>query len=198
MAVGAYPTAINPVTGELYYPAAVAPSQFQASDHNLLTWTYDPSVGMSGLIVPAAGTLHVVKMKLDSAALVTNIVMALTNAGVTLTSGQNFAVLYSSAGALIGQTATQHTAWQSAGLKTMALVTPVVVPAGYCYAGFWTVGSTLPTFCRGNQSSAPGGNAGLAAPNLRSATCDTGLTTTAPSTLGTQTANATTWWIALS
>lgn len=177
---------------------AARAGNFGPADHGYLTWTYDPAVGMAGLIVPAAGTLHLIKLKLTETALVSNIAMSLTNAGVTLTSGQNFAVLYSSAGALIGQTATQHTAWQSAGLKTMALVTPVTVPAGYCYAGFWTVGSTLPTFCRGNQSSAPGGNAGLAAPNLRNSTADTGLTTTAPDPFGTQTASATAWWVALS
>ena len=198
MAVGAYPTAINPSTGDLYYPSATAPSEMQAYDHNYLTWTYDPSVGMGGLIVPTGGVLHVVKMKLDGAALVSNITMCVVSQGVTLTSGQNFALLYSNAGALIGQTATQHTAWQSTGLKTMALVTPVTVPAGYVYAGFYSNGSTQPNFARGNQTTAPGGNAGLSAPNLRSATCDTGLTTTPPSTFGTQTANAVTWWIALS
>lgn len=198
MAVGAYPTAINPVTGDLYYPAAVAPSTMQASDHNYLTWTYDPAIGMSGIIVPAAGTLHVTRMKLDSAALVSNIVLACVTAGVTLTSGQNFASLYSGAGVLLGSTASQHTAWQSTGLKTMALTAPVVVPAGYCYAAFYCNGSTLPLFCRGNQTSAPGGNAGLSAPNLRSATCDTGLTTAPPATLGTQTASAIAWWVALS
>lgn len=198
MAVGVRPTGINPVTGELYYPAATAPSEMQAYDHNLLAWTYDPSVGMGGLIVPAAGVLHVVKLKLDTAALVSNIVMCVVSQGVTLTSGQNLAALYSSAGALLGQTATQHTAWQSTGLKTMALSAPVTVPAGYVYAGFFTNGSTLPNFARGNQTTAAGGNAGLSAPNLRSATCDTGLTTTLPSTLGTQTANAVTWWMALS
>lgn len=177
---------------------AARAGNFGPADHNYLAWTYDPAVGMAGLIVPAAGTLHLIKLKLDVSALVTNIVMALTSAGATLTSGQNFAMLYSSAGVLLGQTATQHTAWQSTGLKTMALTTPVTVAAGYVYAGFYTNGSTLPTFCRGNQSSAPGGNAGLAAPSLRSATADTGLTTAPPDPFGAQTANAVAWWMALS
>lgn len=177
---------------------AARAGNFGPADHNLLAWTFDPGVGMAGLLVPAAGTLNEVKLKLDTAALVSNIHMVLTNAGVTLTSGQNFAMLYSAAGVLLGSTASQHTAWQSAGAKTMALQTPVNVPAGYCYVGFFCNGSTLPTFCRGNQSSAPGGNVGLAAPNLRSATADTGLTTTIPDPVGTQTASATQWWAGLS
>lgn len=198
MAVGVYPTAINPSTGDLFYPTATAPSRFEAYDHNFLCWTYDPAVGMAGLLVPAGGTLNLIKMKLDQAALVSNITMCVVTGGATLTSGQNFAVLYSSAGALIGQTATQHTAWQSTGLKTMALTAAVTVPAGYCYAGFWCVGSTLPNFSRGNQTTAAGGNAGLAAPNLRASTADASLTTTAPANYGTQTASANAWWMALS
>lgn len=177
---------------------AARAGNFGPGDHGYLAWSYDPGVGMAGLLVPTAGLLNLIKLKLDTAALVSNIVMTVVTAGNTLTSGQNFAVLYSSAGALIGQTATQHTAWQSTGLKTMALVTPVNVPAGYCYAGFWCVGSTLPNFSRGNQTTAAGGNAGLAAPNLRSSTADSSLTTTAPNPFGTQTASATEWWMALS
>lgn len=171
---------------------------FGPADHGYLAWSFDPGISTSGLLVPTAGLLNLVKLKLDVAALVSNIAMIVVTAGNTLTSGQNFALLYSSAGALLGQTATQHTAWQTTGLKTMALVTPAPVPAGYCYAGFWCVGSTLPNFSRGNQTSAPGGNAGLAAPNLRSATADASLTTTAPDPFTTQTASATEWWMALS
>lgn len=179
-------------------PASSNLGEFRPRDHGLLAWTYDPAVGMAGIIVPAAGVLHLVKLRLDQDALVSNIVMASVTAGSTMTSGQNFAVLYSAAGVLLGQTASQHTAWQSTGVKTMALTAPVAVPAGYVYAGFYANGSSLPLFCRGNQTSAPGGNVGLAAPNLRHATADTGLTTAPPATFGAQTANAIAWWMALS
>lgn len=198
MAVGVYPTAINPVTGALFYPSAVASNSTSPADHNYLTWTYDPAVSLAGTTVPAGGVLHLIKLKLDQAALVSNIIINLTSAGTTLTSGQNFALLYSSGGTLLGSTATQHTAWQSGGVKTMALVTPVTVPAGYVYGGFYTVGSVLPTISRGQVTTANGGNAGLSAPNLRHATADTGLTDTPPATFGAQTAGATAWWMALS
>lgn len=186
------------MSGITFTPPASSFGQFTPADHGYLTWTYDPAVGMAGLLVPAGGTLNLIKLKLDQSALITNIVMTVVTGGATLTSGQNFALLYSSAGVLLGQTATQHTAWQSSGLKTMALNTPVTVGAGMVYAGFYCVGSTLPNFSRGNQTSAAGGNAGLAAPNLRHATADTGLTTTPPDPFGAQTSNSTAWWVALS
>lgn len=197
MAVGTYPTAVNPVTGALYYPAGTAPSVFTPADHGLLAWSYDIAVCSSGTIIPTAGLLQLVKLKLDQAALITNLVMHMTAAGVTLTAGQNFAALYSSAGALLSVTADQSTAWQSSGLKSMALAVPQTVPAGDVYVGFWSNGSTLPTPSRSNLGHSAAGNVGLSAPNLRFATANTGLTTTAPPTFGAQTALFTGWWVAV-
>lgn len=171
---------------------------FGPADHNYLAWSYDIAVAATGTIIPAGGTLNLVKLKLDTAATVTNIVIHLTNAGVTLTSGQNFGALYSAAGALLAQTTDQTTAWGTGGLKVMALSSPQAVAAGYCFAGFWAVGSTLPTISRGQVIGANIANPGLSAPNFRFSTADSSLTTTAPASFGTQTSSANTWWVALS
>lgn len=168
------------------------------ADHNFLTWSYDPALAAAGTIVANGGTLYVIRLKLPVAALVTNIVMEVSTAGATLTAGQNFAALYDASRALLAVTADQAAAWASTGLKTMALAAPQAVPAGYVHACFWTVGSTLPTFTRGTALNAVQPNAGLAAPNLRYATADASLTTTAPATIGTQTAASASYWAALS
>lgn len=197
MAVGLYPIAINPSTGQLGYDDDVTPSVFAPEDHNYLAWSFDPTVAVGGTIVPTGGLLHVVKLRADRAITVTNIVMHVVTSGATLTSGQNFAALYSGAGALLSSTATQHTAWQSGGVKVMALSAAQTVPAGYFYAAFYSVGSTLPTFSRGQNVGGAIGNAGLAAPSLRYAVADTGLTTAMPATIGTQTVCPVSYWVAV-
>lgn len=183
--------------GITYTPPAVT-GGFMPVDHGYLAWSFDPGSNGTGTIIPTGGLLHLVKLKLDQGALVSNVVIHLTSAGATLTAGQNFAGLYSAAGALLSVTADQAAAWQTGGLKTMALAVAQTVGAGYVYAAFWAVGSTLPTLSRGNVGGAAVGNAGLAAPNLRFATADAGLTTTAPPTFGAQTGSGTGWWVALS
>lgn len=195
------PVAVNVSTGALTYEGEVAAgvqSEMQPSDHGYLTWTYDPSLAAAATIVGNGGTLYVVKLKLAAAATVSNIVMEVSTAGATLTSGQNFAALYSSAKALLSATATQHTAWASTGLKTMALTTPQTVSAGTVYACFWCVGSTLPTFTRATALNAVQPNAGLSAADSRWSTADSGLTTTAPATIGSQSAASAAYWVALS
>lgn len=167
-------------------------------DHGFLTWSYDPALAAAGTIIGNGGTLYVVKLKLAQAATVTNIVMEVSTAGATLTAGQNFAALYSAAKALLAVTADQTTPWQSTGLKTMALAQAQAVPAGTVYACWWTVGSTLPTFTRGTALNAVQPNAGLSAANSRYSTADGSLTTTAPATIGTQTAASAAYWVALS
>lgn len=177
---------------------AVSAPGFGPADHGLIAWSYDISICSSGTIIPTAGLLQLVKIKLAEARTVTNVLIHLTAAGATLTAGQNFGALFSSAGALLSQTADQATAWQSTGVKTMALAAPQDCSAGYVYAGFWANGSTLPTPSRSNLGHSAAGNIGLAAPNLRWATADAALTTTAPANFGAQTALFTGWWVGLS
>jgi hypothetical protein len=126
---------------------------------------------------------------------VTNVLLQVGGAGVTLTSGRNFAGLYQG-GNLLAATADQTTNWQSAGTKVIALTTPQPVVAGLAYVGFYATGSTLPTFVgTGNIYSAI--NTGSAG-GYRSASANSGLTPALPSTIGTQTAQTLALWAAVS
>jgi hypothetical protein len=156
-------------------------------------------VATANSILPAQGTLYLVRVHVPVAATVRNILAAITNGGTGLRAGQCLAGLWNaSGGARVGVTADQSTNWAGAGLRTMALTGAVNLTAGDYYIGLYANGTTLPNFARGNnQIGGAFANAGMSG-NFRVATADTGLTTTPPTTLGTLTASNTAWWLALS
>lgn len=169
-------------------------------DQGFLAWTGDIYTVPSGSVPTVAGRLEIFRIKHPSGTAVTNVCLGMTSAGSGLTTGQCFAGLWTAAGARVGVTADQSTAWASGlGVKTMALTGgPYSCPAGDYYIGFWYNGTTSPGWMRWSGLGGAYFNVNLTAPNLRVATADTGLTTTSPATLGTQTAAALTWWGALS
>ena len=178
----------NPVRRQLWAP----------SDNNLAGASGDSANGQGGLIWPTSGTLNFARVLVTSP-LVTNILFHFTVAGATLTAGQCFAGLYTSAGVLIGTTADQAAAWVTGGLKTMALtVAQATTIDTFYYVAWYAVGTTMPTQTRLINSSSVITNVGLAAPNLRFGIADTGLTTALPDPMGTQTGGATAWWVGLS
>jgi hypothetical protein len=111
-----------------------------------------------------------------------------------------FGALYTAAGALVGQTADMSTAWQSSGLQTMPLVGgPYNVAAGDYYVGLWYNGTTAPTINRsGHGFAAPQTNLGQSAAQYNAAFANTGLTTTAPATIGAKTSGVLHFWVAIS
>lgn len=181
------------VTGVPAAPAVPSPA-----DHALAGWTFDPADVQAGTILPTAGRLELARVRV-SGPLVTSVLLAITAAGVTLTAGRNFAAVFTDAGALLGTSVDQSTAWQSTGLITCALAVPQSVsPGSYVRVGVFANGSTLPTLARGAVAvSGAALNPGMAAPTLRYSTADTGLTTAMPANLGAQTAAVTAWWLAL-
>lgn len=176
-----------------------APAVPQPGDHGLAGWTFDPAEMQGATILPTAGRLELARFR-AAGSLITNILATVTVAGGTLTAGRNFAALYTDAGALLAATADQATAWGTTGLKTMALTAPqVVTPGAFYRVGVFANGTTLPTLARAAVAfNAAALNAGMAAPTLRYASADTGLTTAMPANLGAQTAQATAWWFGLS
>ncbi|WIM97698.1 hypothetical protein ACTOB_001246 [Actinoplanes oblitus] len=171
-------------------------SAFGAGDHGLLGWNFDPALSIGSTILGANGTLYLARIKVPKAITVTNLHVHCTSVGATLTTGRNFAALFTAAGARVASTVDQSTAWTSLGLQTMALTSAQAIAAGDYYVGFYGNGSTLPTFARGTSLSAA--NTGLAAPNFRFASADTGLTTAMPSNIGAQTALSVAYWVGLS
>lgn len=105
--------------------------------------------------------------------------------------------MYGSDKAQLGLTASQHTAWATAGLKEMALTSPVDVDDEYVWVALSAnTASTLPTFAALTANAAV--NSGLTAGDALWATADTSITTTMPASLGTFTAAAVPYLVALS
>ncbi len=175
-----------------------AAGAFVPKDIGLLAAAFDPAAAVTtSTVLPSSGVLYLIRVRLDRPQLVTNIVIAITTAGATLTANQNKAALYDAAGALIGTTGDQSTAWTSTGMKTMALAGgAVTLNTGYYWIALWANGTTRPAFVRGNSALVVNGV--LAAASARWATCNNGITTTAPATLGTRTASNTAYWAGLS
>jgi hypothetical protein len=165
-------------------------------DHNLQGWTFDPALVRAGLILPAAGVLNVVRIKVVTDT-VSNIVAYSTLGGVTL--GTTLVGLYSNAGALLGQTASLAALFSSPGYKTCTLTAPVATTPNDWYQVAWfTSGLTLFSLACAASTAADSANAGLAGASLRFATADTGLTNALPATIGTKTASQTAWWVGVS
>lgn len=171
------------------------------ADHGLIAWSVPLDVASNSSLLSVeggAGTLLLSRIRRIPSGLITNVHICVTNAGSGLTNG--FAALFTAAGAQVGQTANQATAWQSVGMKTMALAGgPYAFAGGDAYVGFWYTGTTAPGVCRSGQG-AIGAQAtfGQSSGSFNAAIADTGLTTTAPSSLGAQSAATLHWWVAVS
>jgi hypothetical protein len=169
-----------------------------AADYSYATMSFDPVIAVTSSPPSAAGTVQLTRLHLPVTTTITNIVMYVGTLGSGLTSGQNFAALYSAAGGKLDTTADQTTAWGSTGLKTMALGGGATSrAAGDYYVVVWSnTGTSMPQFI--GRSGATAVNGGLASPNFRVATADTSITTSGPTNLGAQTAAVNIWWVALS
>lgn len=168
------------------------------SERGYIAWTQPIYALTGGSALPTAGTLYLRRIRRVPAGAVTSIVTFVNTAGATLTAGQCFAALFTAAGTLIGQTADQATAWGSTGAKSMPLSGgPYSHGGGDLYVGAWFNGTTGPALIRSGSVTGALTNIGLSAPNLECASANTGLTTTAPATFGTQTSAVFEWWFAL-
>lgn len=172
---------------------------FTPADRGLVAWTTDPLLIQAGGQAPGtAGAMQFVRLRLAAPASVAAIRMHVTSGGVSLTSGQCFAALYTAAGALVAVTADQSGEWISTGMKSMALVGgPFDLAPGDYYVAFWFNGTTGPSWARATGTGATFANVGVTAPNLFAGTANTGLTTTAPATMGAQSTASTYYWAAL-
>lgn len=169
------------------------------TDRGYKAWSMPPFAASVGTALATAGTLYLTRIRRVPAGPVTNIVVFVSTGGTSLTAGQCFASLFTAAGVLLGTTADQATAWGSAGIKTMALSGGAITHGGGdLYAGMWFNGTTGPAMYRGANGSGTLNNVGLSAPNMETATANTGLTTTPPNPFGTQSTGALHYWVALS
>lgn len=165
-------------------------------DYGFLSWTIDPSQA-SGTSLTTAGSVHMIGVNVRQTASISNVIMHVGVAGVTLTAAQNFAGVYNSSGARVGVTADQSGVWTSTGTKIMALTASFVATPGTYYIAVVTNGTTQPQF---SQETTVGPiNAGLVAATFRSSIGATAQTTLPVSiTMGTRTASTISWWGAVS
>jgi hypothetical protein len=131
----------------------------------------------------------------------TNVVTYVVAAGTGLTSGQNFAGLYNSAGTLIAATADQTTPWASGGTKTMALTGgPYSLAAGFYWVALLSnesAGST-PTVLRASNASTSGVEVGYTVATARAATNGAGTTLPGSITPASNAFFGSILWVALS
>lgn len=177
-------------------PAAPRPE-----NHGFKAWTFDPAGIANQQIIPASGAMHGVRIFNPTAAAISisSVTLYVAVAGATL-SNVGFVVFDAAGNRLtssVNANGATATAFQSNGVKTVTFAAQTIPAGSSIVIGFWFAGTTMPTLPRGN-SVALLNNIGLAAPNLRVFTANTGLTNTAPATIGTQTAGANAWWLAVS
>lgn len=201
--------AIDGATGLMTGPtrngkAAVFPgATWVPGDHAMVSWSFDPVVAQGNTVVPTAGLLYLVRVHCPAVFTATNVHLYVQAAGATLTSGQCFAGLYTSAGTLVASTADLSSGSQSfatSGAYTFPLAGGPYAnqAAGDYYVGFFFNGTTGPSIVRGGNIAGNLPNALLTSGNYRQAQANTGQTTAMPSTFGTQTASGICWWAAVS
>jgi hypothetical protein len=187
--------------GLLQYPlTTVNDATFTPADHGLIAWTHDPATLRSASNATTSGTVYLAKVKIvNRATTVTNVLVGIEAAGVTLTAGQSFVGLYDSTGTRLGLSADQSGNWTSAGLKTIALTAPVTsLAVGDYYVAMLSVGATPPQFSMGAGGSivvSPGLSTG-ASRFLQGPTGQTSLPSSI--TLSSQTVSSGARWAALS
>lgn len=174
--------------------ALAANSQWLPSDLALKSWAFDPAL-IANVGIPPAGTLTLSRLKWQRGATLSGLVVHVGTAGAGLVSGQCFIAAYDSNLNLLGVSASQHTNWQTTGMKGVALTAPAanVQSDTILVAVFWN-GTTGPAFSRGGNSQ--GVNGGLSA--FRFATADTGLTAAPPAVAAALTATGMAYWAAAS
>lgn len=121
------------------------------------------------------GTVYYALLGFAGGDVVTNIHVSVT----TASSGSTLSKVgvYQTDGTRLALSADLGTAWQSAGAKTHALTSPLTIPTsgGYYLALVAKASTTLPTFLRMNNSTAPNNAIGSGAAPMATQTGQTDL-----------------------
>lgn len=178
-------------------PAGGGVSIGSAPQLNGFTW-WSQDIAVSGALSNAptvvSGALQMVRVYFPKALTVTNLHLFCVTGGTVTGS---YGGLYTAAGALLSQSTNQG-ACTSSTIKTFPLGAAQAVTANTAYyAAFFFVHSVSCTFTC-DASNQAFYNLNTAAPNLRVAVADTGLTTTMPANFGAQTSGTKAYWAAVS
>lgn len=168
------------------------------SDQGLIAWTMDPSEAANQFAL-VSGTLYFLGVWVRANATLTNVVVPVNAAGVTLTAGQNLAGVYNAAGTRVAVSADQSGNWTTTGNKTVAMTAPVALTPGLHYIAILSNGTTPIGMLREtNIGTANPLNYNLTATNARVATLAGQTSLPASVTFSTRTIFDTSIWSAIS
>lgn len=171
-------------------------AEYQPDDHNLAAWAYQPPLA-TGSTVLTGGTVTLSGLKIRKDATINNIYWQIQTIASTVTAGQNFIGIYSSAGTRL-VTVNIDAAITSTGLKT----TPtgaLALTAGMYWVAWVTNASTPPALARGGALAgfADTANVGLTAATMRFATNVAGQTSLPASITPASNVAAISYWSAI-
>lgn len=138
------------ITSDGTLSGAGNPSNYSATDTGYAAWTYDPTICNAGTSpLPTGGTVYLSQVLVRAPKTISNLVLNVNAAGVTLTASQNFAGIYNSAGTQLGVTADQSAVWNTTGCKNMPLAGgATTLTPGFYWIAFVSNGTTIPSFAR--------------------------------------------------
>ena len=190
--------------GGSFAPLASEPA-FTPADYGFITWTYDPLLASATSATSTAGQVYLMRINLRAASSVTNIIMGVTGIGSGLTSGKNFAGIYSSSGSLVAQTADMTTLWTTPGNGQITMPLsggPYALNAGWYWITMLFNGTTSPSWIKAtNNLSPPNIPDFMGAAAARYATLTTTGQTSLPASFtpaSATTLNIAPWWAAIS
>lgn len=178
------------------------------SDNGYAGAAFDVAMSTGSSALASNGLLYLTKIYVPTSVTLTTLYVSLGGLGASLTSGQNFGCLFSSAGVLLAKTAEQvNTDWGSAGIVALKPMT-LTAEAGqtltqggagvWLYGGVYSNATTRPTFTRIPGTTVTTVNANLTATTYRSATAAGPYTTAPPSTLPALSSSGIMFWMAVS
>lgn len=192
-------------SGVEYKTSATDPTnETTPANHGFKAWSMDPAYVVNNQIVPASGTLQVVRLYNQSTSAISlsatyvfmvTVGATLTNVGFGIWDSTGFQL--QSQNNVNGATTAAFTATPGIKVMTYGGTSPTIQAKSSFYVGFYFQGTTMPTLARAGGTAGVN-NANLTTANSRFATANTGLTTTPPTNLGTFTAGANAWWVAVS
>lgn len=171
-----------------------------ASLSELKAWNYDPLIANGGTAQQVTGSTLLLRLDWPGYGVLSNIHVIVSSAGTTLTSGQNFAGLYTSDGSStltkVAETGDQTTAWGSTGWKTMALTSTVTVDASILYVALLSNGTSPPLFARASFNAQA--NTGNLATATKRNEINSTVATSLPATFTTFSGGANIVWVGVS
>lgn len=150
----------------------------------------------TGTQIMTDGVAYFMKIGLRAGDVVTNIVIGITTAGTATTLSK--AGLYTKAGVQLAASADQGSAWNSTGIKSVAMGTPYTVPAddGYYVCVVSKATTTLATLLRGANNSLATAAVGTGMAEIGTQTAQTDLPSPATITFGSGSPQG--FWVGIS